>query len=279
MKKLFREIALSLVLLLGVSLLQPAHSVYGAERTLVENKDILKEYEELVKNSKPNYGLKTKNTNLNGDFDVLNLVTNSSESNIELINFKENKKSQSIIALNTDTDTYILIEANNVSGKLVYIVNGEEFEFVQDRDNINLVSRNGYVLPVLITEYEDKGLVENEFRQYLSQDNLVKTSFGREYGPFEKTNKVIVDVLGVVSLATGVLGYKIKHPVLGIISIVTGAISTIGGNSYATLYIQYYQSYATNDPTYVKQRERFYNYNNYTGFVKERTWYFHSSRP
>lgn len=92
LKKLFREIALSLVLLLGVSLLQPAHSVYGAERTLVENKDILKEYEELVKNSKPNYGLKTKNTNLNGDFDVLNLVTNSSESNIELINFKENKK-------------------------------------------------------------------------------------------------------------------------------------------------------------------------------------------
>lgn len=72
---------------------------------------------------------------------------------------------------------------------------------------------------------------------------------------------------------------KIKHPLLGIVSTIVGAISWVANLSYATLYIKYYQAFATNDPTYVRQTEHFYNYNNYTSLVKTRTWHFYSSRP
>lgn len=252
--------------------------------TNIENKEALKIYENLNSQKKTktvnfNYSDNENNEYLKNEFKELNLITNTTNENTETIYSGGNEQIQSVIAYNEDTNVYILLEANTITNEIILIVDGEEYKIIQEGENVNLYSQDGKVLPLIITEYEDTPLVEYNKDSSIFESNLTRTSFGKEYGPFKKTNKVMIEVIGPTSAIGGVIALKIKHPLLGIVSTIAGAITVIADKSYATLYIMYYQSYATNDSTYVKQRENFYNYNNYTSFIKSRTWYFYTSRP
>lgn len=214
-----------------------------------------------------------------GDFEALNYV-GSKDSNVEVIYNEGDETTQSVIVFNKDTNIYSLLEVSLDSNDLIYIVDNQKYKLSYEGEDIKLYSENGEVLPLLTTEYEDKPHAKPDLSSIIeSETQESRVSYGKEYGPFKKTNKIIVDILGAAGTIGGVVALKIKHPVLGIISTVAGAISWVGNISYATLYIQYYQSYATDGSSKVRQRDRYYRYSNYTSFVKERIWTFYSSRP
>ncbi|SIO33270.1 hypothetical protein SAMN05878443_2423 [Carnobacterium alterfunditum] len=159
-----------------------------------------------------------------------------------------------------------------------------------------MTAENGEVLPLLITEYEDEpealpNLIDLQTEEIIGDTEIIvpqgketvslfaATKFGKEYGPFKKTNKLLFEILGVLGSAGTALAFKVKHPVLGVVSGISGIAGSIGTYAYKTLYIKYWQSHSTTNYTYVKERDNYYNYNNYTGFVKARTWHFYSSRP
>lgn len=147
------------------------------------------------------------------------------------------------------------------------MINDDKFSIRKIGADVIAYSENGDILPIVITEYDTKYVTPSLFKEPVIS---TRATFGTNYGPFYKTNKVLVEVLGGLSAITGVASLKINHPVLNLVSVVSG----VGNYAYATLYIKYYQAYVTNDPIYVKETDYYY-----TSLVKARTWYFYSSRP
>lgn len=251
----------------------------NSDTGVIKNQQALTLYNKLIsKNTRSKIMSSTRNmeNKFTGDFDALNYVGNK-DSNIDIIYNEGDEITQSVIVFNKDTNIYSFLEVSLDSNDLIYIVDNQKYKLSYEGENINLYSENGAVLPILITEYEDTPFIKQDLNSLVESET--KISYGKEYGPFKKTNKTIVDVLGAAATIGGVAALKIKHPVLGIVSTVAGAVSWVGNVSYATLYIKYYQSYATNGSSKVRQRDRYYRYNNYTSFVKERIWTFNSSRP
>lgn len=268
----------------------------------VTNREALSFYKNLIK-SQPEINRNAKffseevTGNLPEEFNDFKLLENTNQENMETIYSEGDEEVQTAINYNVDTDTYSLFEANMNTGELVMVINEKEYTVVAEGENINMIAENGEVLPLLITEYEDTPevfpqLINIEGEETIGNTEITvpqeegnislfaATTFGKEYGPFKKTNKTLVEILGILGSAGTALSFKIKHPVLGIVSGITGiAGSTIGTYAYKTLYIKYWQSHSTTNYTYVRERDNYYNYNNYTGFVKSRTWNFYSSRP
>lgn len=281
MKNLFKKIALTLTLLLSFNTIPTFANTNNTKEnqiSKIENKEALELFKNLNKNNKNNRNLKNINKNpmLNNEFEELNLLKIENKNDIEVIYNAENENIATVIAYNQNSNSNILLEANNKTGDIIIAINNEEYRLTQEGENINAYSENGNKIPILITEYQSD---INNIRLPMEITNEARTTFGKNYGPFYKTNKVLVDVLGAVGTIGGVAALKIKHPLLGIVSTIAGAISWVGNLAYATLYIKFYQAYAVNDPTYVKETQYYYNYNNYTSLVKTRTWYFYSSKP
>ena len=67
--------------------------------------------------------------------------------------------------------------------------------------------------------------------------------------------------------------------ILGTISTITGVISFVGSVAYATLYIEYWQAYMDDCPSYVLETQWYYAKPNYTDLVKTYQYKFHSIRP
>lgn len=279
MKNLLKKIALTLTLLMIISSIQPIVSVNATEReeSKIENKEALELFRNLTKNNKATRTLQNtdKNPSLINEFEELNFLSIENENDIKILYNSENQDIASVIAYNYNSNSYIMLEANNKTEDVIIAINDKEYVLKLEGENIFAYSDNGEKLPLLITEYqsEPNGIL---YPQRSAVET--RTSFGKNYGPFYRTNKALVDVLGTVSTLAGPM-LSIIHPVLGKICTVAGVVTTIAGNSYATLYIKYYQAYATNDPTYVRQTDYYYNYNNYTSLVKSNVWHFYSSRP
>jgi tyrosyl-tRNA synthetase len=256
----------------------------------IVNKEALALYEMLAQNESEEitsrrYSASETDLKLPEAFRNIELLGNTNIENIENIYSEGNEKVHTTINLNKDTNTYSLFEVNANSAEVLVLVNNEEYTVVSEGENINMYTEYGEILPLLVTEHVDTPEiipalinVQEEGPINILATNAT-TSFGREYGPFQKTNKVLIEVLGVISAGTAAASFKINHPVLGIISGITGIAGYVGDKLYKTFYINYWQSYATNNSTYVKQRENYFQYNNYTGFVKSRTWYFYLSQP
>lgn len=250
----------------------------------IKNEEALNYYNSLISKQtklKTMSSTRNKDNMLKGDFEDLNYAGNK-DSKFDVLYNKGTKDLYNVITFNKDTNTYSLLEVDTNSEDLIYMVNDQKYKISLDGENINLISENGNVLPLSVTEYEDEPLVKPTFDSNTQADENGKEarrSYGKEYGPFKRTNKTIVDILGAAGFISGLAATKVNHPVLGAIAVITGSIAYVGSVAYATLYIKYYQSYATDGSSHVKQRDRYHRLNNYTSFVKERTWYFYSSRP
>lgn len=292
MNHVFKKIIFALTLTIFTSLVSLPIQANASENTnpsenipkntKVENKNALKVFENLKNSKKTKSSLKniTKNIELQNEFEELNYLSVNNENDLEIVYQSENTETGTIIAYNKNSNSYILLEANTKTGDIVLVVNDEEYVLTYEGENIFAYSKLGTKIPVLITEYQTSPSSELEsplFPQEIAKET--KTSFGKNYGPFYKTNKTLVTVLGAAGTIGGVIALKINHPLLGTVSTIAGAISWVADQAYATLYVKYYQAYATYDPTYVRQTEYFYNYNNYTSLVKSRVWHFYSSRP
>ena len=279
MKNLFEKITLSLILVLCFNIISTC-IVDSKENEIskIENKDALKIFKNLNRTNEDDMISKniTKNPLLNNEFEELNLLKIENKDDITIVYNTENENLATIIAYNKNSDSNILIEANNKTGDIIIAVNDEEYELTLEGEDIILYSDNGTKIPVLITEYQTN---INDISLPKEISNAPMSTFGNDYGPFYKTNKVLVDILGTIGTVGGVAALKIKHPLLGIISTVASVISLVGNFSYATLYVKYYQAYAINNPSYVRQTEYYYNYNNYTSLVKTKVFYFYSTKP
>ncbi|WP_285767229.1 hypothetical protein [Peribacillus sp. SI8-4] len=281
---------LILALILILSILLPVKSANAQERVLdtniefanyldeIKDKNALLEYQDLVNESKlkikPRSLSITQNDNLKGDFSVLNLVD---VDNNDIIYQEESEESISVIQHDINQDIYTFIEANQETGDVIFIIDGIPFKIkLEEGENVNLYSESGQILPLLITEYVDF----NPYSEDITQSPMARAAYGKERGPFKKTNKALVEILTVVSAGTAAASFKLKHPVLGTISGITGIVGFIGDKVYKTFYIKFWQSNKIGDSTYVKERRNYYQYNNYSsGFVKSYTTYFYSSQP
>lgn len=262
-------------------------SVNSTKDFSIANDDAATTYKNLIKNKTKSSVNKTKSTAkeksyLKGDFSVLNNVVNT--NNKKLVYSKGSTSRHDVITYDETSDSYTLLEADNETGELIYIVDGIKFTIVNENGNINMYSENGNVLPLITTEYQNNlpnstSTSSSAVTNLSSRNITLATTWGTNLGPFYRTNKVLVDVLGLISATSGVATIKFKHPILGIISTVTGVVSYVGDKAYATLYIKYYQAHDTSNFTYVKQTDSYYQYSNYTGFVKSYTSYFYSSKP
>ena len=310
----FENIVLSLLIIstLGGSVLQPSAIVHASKKssqleiteTKVINSEALTIYKDLINNQSEStskarlFSEKAEETigDLPEEFMDFTLLENTEQENMNTIYSEGNQGVHTTIKYNNDSNTYSLFEANMDTGEVAIIINEREFTVVADGENINIISENGEVLPLLITEYEDipeaiPHSIDLESDTIISDTEIIvpkgeesmmlsaAVEFGKEYGPFKKTNKTLVEILGIISAGTAAAAFKVKHPALGVISGITGIAGTIGNYAYKTLYIKYWQSHSITDYTYVRERSNYYNYNNYTGFVKSRTQHFYSSRP
>lgn len=311
-----KKIILSLLIgsTLGGSIVQPAFTVYASEKindteteyvkdttTKVENTEALSIYKKLITNqTKVTNRVRTVEKeiteNLPEEFNEITLLENTNPENIENIYSDGDENLQTVINYNVDSDTYSLFEVNVETEEIIMLINDKEYTVRAEGENIDMISENGEVLPLVITEYQnstailpelidansepiigDTEIIVQESEQITSP--LARASFGKERGPFTKTNKTLVEVLAIISTATGLVYRKVRHPLLGEISFITGLVATVGTYAYKTLYIKYWQASSTSNATYIRERDNYYNYNNYTGFVKSRTWHFYSSRP
>lgn len=82
-----------------------------------------------------------------------------------------------------------------------------------------------------VTELDD---IESQISTY---------GYGKNYGPFYKTNKSLCTVLMVISKTTKL--FKWAHPALGTISFVCKTASKVGDQFVKTMYIKFYQAYDT----------------------------------
>lgn len=276
MKNLFKIISVTLSLFLSfnsILVFASTTDTYENQTSKIQDKEALNLFKILNKDVKV---LKNINENpiLKEDFKELNLLHIENEKDINIIYNKEHEDFTSVIAYNQNTNSNILLEANNLNGDVVIVINDEEYRLTKENEDIIAYSNNGNRIPILITEYQND-IKEIALPNKIALDS--RTRFGKNYGPFYKTNKVLVSVLETIGVIGSVI--KIKHPVLNTVCVAASVISFIADYAYATLYIKYYQAHAINDPTYVRQTEHYYNYNNYTSLVKTRIWHFYSRRP
>lgn len=195
-------------------------------------------------------------------------------SNHEIEGLKVKSDSDSVAQISEDKTTgeYIYAELSTNSSSMAIETNSNKYIFTMEGENIYMTDDSGE--KIIVSE-----MIYNTPPKFDSYENVqeiepIQTrAWSKEYGPFYKTNKSLVSVLGVISAATGLC--SCFHPILGTISLVTG-VGSVGLEIIKTLYIKYYQAMSG---TMVKERQRWYEMPDYTKFIKERTITFDSVRP
>lgn len=300
----FKKTAIFLIAILTLSLLfsnfssttfvyaSTIKNVSNKENFKIHNNEALNIYSEILsKNKKDKKINKDTLSNLTtnsktiledpyiNEFEYLKLSVSEEGKDTDLIYSGGDSQIQSVIRYHKNTDTYSLVEANSNTGDLLYVVDDIPYKIVSEGENINMYSEDGKVLPLLITEYQNSSLITSSSPTSLSSTSNIspRLTFGPNYGPMKKTNKVLVDVVSDINVAASVIG--IWHPILGVITVVVGVVTWALEKAYATLYIQYYQSICTTDSTYYRETDYYYQYSNYTGYVSSNVWYFYTSRP
>ena len=160
MKNLLKKIALTLTLLMSISSVQPIVSVNATEReeSKIENKEALELFRNLTKNNKATRTLQNtdKNPALINEFEELNFLSIENENDIEILYNSENQDIASVIAYNSNSNSYIMLEANNKTEDIIIAINDKEYVLKLEGKNIFAYSDSGEKLPVLITEYQSE---------------------------------------------------------------------------------------------------------------------------
>lgn len=211
-------------------------------------------------------------------------VSNEGQEN-EILYLKTGDSVDTLIRYHENTDSYSLVESDKNTGEILYVVNDTNYKIIAEGENINMYSENGEIMPILITEHVESPNINNTASDSKLSSAVMDTksvvtpnaSFGTNYGPFYKTNKVIVNVLSDIGQIGSFITFV--HPVIGTVSAVIGTVAWVAGKAYATLYIEYYQAIDTADSTHYRQTDYYYQYSNYSGFLKTNIWYFYTSRP
>lgn len=294
MRNLYRKISLFLSLILVFSILLVPNNVKALSNKSVDiqDKEALKVFNSLNNTDNANdfsyrSALPEDPTNIDKELEELSLLSIKDKEDIEIIYNSESENIETVVAHNKNKDSYILLEFNNNSNDISILVGNEEVKLVAEGENVYGYSKKGKKIPIIETEYQN----ENQNQGFVSNNPVTNSlnetkymassshSFGPDRGPFYKTNKTLVTVLGAVSAITTAVDLVFPNGITSTISVASGLISWVGDQAYVTLYIKYYQAFSTSNPTYVRETANYYTYNNYTGFVKQTVSYFYSSKP
>lgn len=237
--------------------------------------------------------------NTNAYQEYLNLKEQSQESNIALANsesefdrvvlnenvesvklFESNNGNEAQISYNVGTNQYIYTETQDDSNTLLMIVEDEKYQIINKGENVYLVSENGEEKIISEMIYEDNEAIKDysdivELPE--TKENISVCAYGKNYGPFYKTNKSWCVVLSIISKATKL--FKWAHPALGTISFISNAVSKAGDKLLKTMYIKYYQAFDTVKPSNVKETQHWYFDKNHKDFAKTKVLKFSSVRP
>lgn len=208
---------------------------------------------------------------LNSDFSPLQLI--QKEMNVETLEEKQINNVISSIFYDSNNDIYFYVEVNGNQKNLLFYINDYKYILEEENGNYYLLSENGNKLNFIETSIVNTDDSIQPTIQPRASWILIASNM-------KKTNKAWVTVLGYISTVTGGGGLiKGSHPILGVISFVTGAAALVGDQIFVTFYIKFSQSYRSDCTSYIKEVDDYYQYSNYTGFVKSNTVYFHAVRP
>ena len=257
---------------------------YSFSDNLENNKTAFNKYSEYCKKTEYNsyHQLETNNKVMNdqlsnnekelldNEFYPLQLIEKDPE--MKVIEEEINGTITSEILYDTANNIYYYLEANGNTNNLLFYINNQKYILQAENGNYLLLSENGEKLTFIesssLPEFAPKSLIQPRASWILLGNNM------------HKTNKAWVTVLSIISTVVGG-GSLIKgaHPIIGTISFITSLIATVGDQIFVTLYIVFSQSYRSDCTSYIKEVDDYYQYSNYTGYLKSQTIYFHSERP
>lgn len=260
---------------------------YAFSENLENDKQSYSKYETYIKNAKNTSNLSISDKNkvmdenlpddvkvlLNSDFIPFQSI--QEEMDVKLVEEKKTGNVISSIFYDSNNDIYFYVEVNGNENNLLFYIDDYKYILEEENEDYYLLSKNGNKLKFIETSFintptpnENIDLIQPMSSWILLGNN------------FTKTNKEWVTVLGIIGTVTGGASLiKGAHPILGTISVITSVAATVGGQLYVTLYIRFSQYYRSDCTSYIKEVDDYYQYNNFTGFVKSNTVYFHSIRP
>lgn len=159
------------------------------------------------------------------------------------------------------------------------IVDDEKYRIISKRENIYIVSEEGKAKIISEMIYNNDNSIKNHsnIEELIDTTSNINTyAYGKDYGPFYKTNKSLCKVLSVISITTKL--FKWSHPALGTISFVCSAVSKVGDTFLKTMYIKFYQAFNTEKTNNVKETQHWYFDSNYQNLAIQNRHSLHSSR-
>lgn len=206
------------------------------------------------------------------EFAVFNSVNTAPTAKI--IEEQENDgKKEAII---NDSSNDLLMYASVIdSNHMKLIIEGNVFEIVTDENNVYCVSSSGETLKIMENIAEDSTELIDDLETYSARAG----SWVLVAQHLKGTNTMLLQAMSIISTVGGTVTWKCSNKVWGAIFSITGLFALVGQTLTVTLYTDYDRYYKSDCTTYIKDYIRFYQYNNYTGYVGAGNSYFHSVRP
>ena len=206
------------------------------------------------------------------EFAVFNSVNTAPTAEIIEEQVKKKKKE----AIINDSSNNLLMYASVIdSNHMKLIIDGNVFEIVADENNVYCVSSSGKTLKIMENITEDPTELINNLETYSTRSG----SWVLVTQHLKGTNNMLLQAISEVSTVGGAVAWACGNALFGSIFTITGLFSYVGQKLTVTLYTDYDRYYRSDCTTYIRDYIRFYQYNNYTGYVGAGNSYFHSVRP
>lgn len=206
------------------------------------------------------------------EFAVFNSVNTAPTAKI--IEEQENDgKKEAII---NDSSNDLLMYASVIDNShMKLIIEGNVFEIVATENNVYCVSSSGETLKIMENITDDQTELIDDLETYSARAG----SWVLVAQHIKGTNTMLLQAIAVVNTVGSIVTWKCKNKVFGAIFNIVGLFTLVGQQLTVTLYTDYDRYYKSDCTTYIKDYIRFYQYNNYTGYVGAGNSYFHSVRP
>ncbi|MDX8420424.1 hypothetical protein MOZ60_10040 [Stecheria sp. CLA-KB-P133] len=205
------------------------------------------------------------------DFSVFNSIV--TKPSAELI--AENRNTGEAIIHDTNNDLLIYADIIDDS-QMTMIVEGNKYTIIADENDIYCISQYGESLKVM--EYTP----DIPSTESLNKSEAIVASSGSWIlmaQHIKGTNTLLLQAISEIATIGGTISWLCSNSLFGAIFNILGVFSYVGQKMTVTLYTDYDRYYKSDCTTYFKDYVRFYQYNNYTGYVGAGNSYFHSVRP
>ena len=187
------------------------------------------------------------------------------KDNVKLLAIKTEQNEFNSIIFQKANESKIAIEKSQLGAKGKVYSEYQKTKYQEIKRYYQLKQQLEYLDKYNIRDFDD---IESQISTY---------GYGKNYGPFYKTNKSLCTVLMVISKTTKL--FKWAHPALGTISFVCKTVSKVGDKFVKTMYIKFYQAYDTAKPSNVRETQYWYYDSNHKNLAKSRTIKFSNTRP